>query len=169
MSGKPIFLIGMMGSGKSSLAVALATALNVPVYDTDLEIEKLTGYSVSELFSEFGEAYFREQEKALIERLPEQAAVVACGGGLPCYGELMATLLERGSVLYLCATAEVLYERLVGSKDRPLLQDFNSFDLLLEKRKVVYQQANFMIDAQQAPSALLNDCLIVLKNIFSKT
>jgi shikimate kinase len=81
----------------------------------------------------------------------------------------MATLLERGSVLYLSATAEVLYERLVGSKDRPLLQDFNSFDLLLEKRKVVYQQANFMIDAQQAPSALLNDCLIVLKNIFSKT
>ena len=159
MSGKPIFLIGMMGSGKSSLAVALATALNVPVYDTDLEIEKLTGYSVSELFSEFGEAYFREQEKALIERLPEQAAVKACGGGLPCYGELMATLLERGSVIYLSAPTEVLHERLKGSKDRPLLQDLKSFDLLLEERKGVYEQANFMIDARKSIKNLLEICL----------
>jgi shikimate kinase len=159
MSGKPIFLIGMMGSGKSSLAVAVARALNVPVYDTDLEIEKLTGYSVSELFSEFGEAYFREQEKALIERLPEQAAVIACGGGLPCYGELMATLLERGSVIYLSAPTEVLYERLKGSKDRPLLQDLKSFDLLLEERKGVYEQANFMIDARKSIKNLLEICL----------
>ena len=159
MSGKPIFLIGMMGSGKSSLAVAVATALNVPVYDTDLEIEKLTGYSVSELFSEFGEAYFREQEKALIERLTEQAAVIACGGGLPCYGELMATLLERGSVIYLSAPTEVLYERLKGSKDRPLLQDLKSFDLLLEERKGVYEQANFMIDARKSIKNLLEICL----------
>ena len=159
MSGKPIFLIGMMGSGKSSLAVALATALNIPVYDTDLEIEKLTGYSVSELFSEFGEAYFREQEKALIERLPEQAAVIACGGGLPCYGELMATLLERGSVIYLSAPTDVLYERLKGSKDRPLLQDLKSFALLLEERKGVYEQANFMIDARKSIKNLLEICL----------
>jgi len=159
MSGKPIFLIGMMGSGKSSLAVALATALNIPVYDTDLEIEKLTGYSVSELFSEFGEAYFREQEKALIERLPEQATVIACGGGLPCYGELMATLLERGSVIYLSAQTEVLYERLKGSKDRPLLQDLKSFNLLLEERKGVYEQANFMIDARKSMKNLLEICL----------
>jgi len=167
MSKKPIFLIGMMGSGKSSLAVALATALKVPVYDTDLEIEKLTSYSVSELFSEFGEAYFREQEKALIEKLPEQAAVVACGGGLPCYGELMDTLLQRGHVIYLSAPAKVLYERIGGSEDRPLLQDLNSFDLLLEKRKEVYQQANYIIDAQQEPSDLLNDCLTFLNKDLS--
>jgi len=167
MSSKPIFLIGMMGSGKSSLALALANALKVPVYDTDLEIEKLTGYSVSELFSEFGEAYFREQEKALIEKLPEQAAVVACGGGLPCYGELMDTLLQRGQVIYLSAPAKVLYERIAGSEDRPLLQDLNSFDLLLEKRKEVYQQANYIIDAQQAPSVLLNDCLAFLNKDLS--
>jgi shikimate kinase len=167
MSSKPIFLIGMMGSGKSSLAIALANALKVPVYDTDLEIEKLSCYSVSDLFSEFGEAYFREQEKALIERLPEQVAVVACGGGLPCYGELMATLLERGVVVYLSAPAKVLYERIEGSKDRPLLQDLNSFDLLLEKRKMVYQQANYIIDAQQEPSHLLNDCLTFLNKDLS--
>ncbi|MEN9422366.1 MAG: Shikimate kinase [Bacteroidota bacterium] len=167
MSSKPIFLIGMMGSGKSSFALALANALKVPVYDTDLEIEKLTGYSVSELFSEFGEAYFREQEKALIEKLPEQAAVVACGGGLPCYGELMDTLLQRGQVIYLSAPAEVLYERIAGSEDRPLLQDLNSFDLLLQKRKEVYQQANYIIDAQQAPSVLLNDCLTFLSKDLS--
>ena len=167
MSSKPIFLIGMMGSGKSSFALALANALKVPVYDTDLEIEKLTGYLVSELFSEFGEAYFREQEKALIEKLPEQAAVVACGGGLPCYGELMDTLLQRGQVIYLSAPAKVLYERIAGSEDRPLLQDLNSFDLLLEKRKEVYQQANYIIDAQQAPSVLLNDCLAFLNKDLS--
>lgn len=167
MSSKPIFLIGMMGSGKSSFALALANALKVPVYDTDLEIEKLTGYLVSELFSEFGEAYFREQEKALIEKLPEQAAVVACGGGLPCYGELMDTLLQRGHVIYLSAPAKVLYERIGGSEDRPLLQDLNSFDLLLEKRKEVYQQANYIIDAQQEPSDLLNDCLTFLNKDLS--
>jgi shikimate kinase len=167
MSSKPIFLIGMMGSGKSSFALALANALKVPVYDTDLEIEKLTGYSVSELFSEFGEAYFREQEKALIEKLPEQVAVVACGGGLPCYGELMDTLLQRGQVIYLSAPAEVLYKRIAGSEDRPLLQDLNSFDLLLEKRKEIYQQANYIIDAQQAPSVLLNDCLTFLNKDLS--
>lgn len=167
MSSKPIFLIGMMGSGKSSLALALANALKVPVYDTDLEIEKLTGYSVSELFSEFGEAYFREQEKALIEKLPAQAAVVACGGGLPCYGELMDTLLQRGQVIYLSAPAEVLYERIAGSKDRPLLQDLKSFEFLLENRKVVYEQANYIIDAQQDPSVLLNDCLTFLNKDLS--
>ncbi len=159
MSKKPIFLIGMMGSGKSSLALALATALTVPIYDTDLEIEQLPGYSVSELFGEFGEAYFREQEKALIESQPTEDCVVACGGGLPCVDGMIATLLQRGSVLYLSAPAEVLYERIKGSEDRPLLTDYNGFELMLEKRKVFYEQANFIIDARKAPEALLNECL----------
>jgi shikimate kinase len=167
MSKKPIFLIGMMGSGKSSLALALATALKVPVYDTDLEIEKLTGYSVYELFGEFGEAYFREQEKALIESLPTEDCVVACGGGLPCVDGMIATLLQRGSVLYLSAPAEVLYERIKGSEDRPLLTDYSGFELMLEKRKVVYEQANFIIDARKAPEALLNECLTWLNKDLS--
>jgi shikimate kinase len=79
----------------------------------------------------------------------------------------MDTLLQRGHVIYLSAPAKVLYERIGGSEDRPLLQDLNSFDLLLEKRKEVYQQANFIIDAQQAPSALLNDCLTFLNKDLS--
>jgi shikimate kinase len=79
----------------------------------------------------------------------------------------MDTLLQRGQVIYLSAPAEVLYERIAGSEDRPLLQDLNSFDLLLEKRKEIYQQANYIIDAQQAPSALLNDCLTFLNKDLS--
>jgi shikimate kinase len=67
--------------------------------------------------------------------------------------------LQRGSVLYLSAPAEVLYERIKGSEDRPLLTDYNSFELMLEKRKVVYEQANYIIDARKAPEALLNECL----------
>ena len=71
----------------------------------------------------------------------------------------MATLLERGSVIYLSAQTEVLYERLKGSKDRPLLQDLKSFNLLLEERKGVYEQANFMIDARKSMKNLLEICL----------
>ncbi len=85
MEEKTIFLIGMMGSGKSTIGMRLAELLVLPFTDTDAAIEKAEGRSVRQIFEQEGEVYFREKEQQLLQQMPQQAGVVACGGGLPCF------------------------------------------------------------------------------------
>lgn len=162
MINKPIFLIGMMGSGKSSLARALSKELSIPLLDTDLEIEKQVGLTIAQMFSKHGEASFRAKEQELINSLTAEPKIVACGGGLPCHHELMQKLLDDGIVVYLEAPVKVLFDRISTGKERPLLSSFEVFNGLFTERNAVYQQAHFTLDARRSEQQVLSACLELL-------
>lgn len=162
MIDKPIFLIGMMGSGKSSLARALSRGLSIPLLDTDLEIEKQVGLTIAQMFAQHGESFFRAKEQELINSLTAEPKIVACGGGLPCHHELMQKLLDDGIVVYLEAPVKVLFDRISTGKERPLLSSFEVFNGLFTERYAVYQQAHFTLDAQRSEQQVLSACLELL-------
>jgi shikimate kinase len=159
MGAQTIFLIGMMGSGKSTIGVRLAELLVLPFVDTDAVIEKAEGRSVQQIFEQEGEGYFREKEQQLLQQLSQQAGVVACGGGLPCFFNNMELLIAKGTVIYLEALPALLYDRIKGDSQRPKLQDFAAFEQLLTDREVVYNKAHFKIDAKQSVEAIIAEVL----------
>jgi shikimate kinase len=154
-----IFLIGMMGSGKSTIGVRLAELLVLPFIDTDAAIEKKEGRTIQQIFEQEGEVYFREKEQQLLQQLPQQAGVVACGGGLPCFYDNMELLKSKGIVVYLEAAAEQLFERIKGDDLRPKLRDVKAFKLLKAQREATYQKAHFRIDANQTIEQILAQVL----------
>ncbi|WP_052695250.1 shikimate kinase [Hymenobacter sp. AT01-02] len=119
-----LYLIGMPAAGKTTLGRALATAYRVPFRDLDEEIVQREQRSVSEIFAQDGEDYFRQREgdvlRDLVETMPEM--VLATGGGTPCYHHNLEVLLETGLTLYLAVPVSVLVQRvLAAAASRPLL------------------------------------------------
>ena len=120
--GKNIFLIGMMGSGKTTAGRILARRLGRRFIDTDHEIEQRCGVAISLIFEIEGEEGFREREaRAIDEFTAGDGAVVATGGGAVLRAENRRRLAARGTVVYLHASPEALYRRVRGDRNRPLL------------------------------------------------
>ncbi|NOQ77556.1 MAG: shikimate kinase AroK [Methylococcaceae bacterium] len=118
-----IFLVGPMGAGKSTVGRQLAKALGRDFYDSDKEIEKRTGVSISWIFEMEGEEGFRIREQKVIEELTQlKDIVLATGGGAILSDDTRRALRSRGHVIYLSASAEQLFRRTVKDKTRPLLQ-----------------------------------------------
>jgi shikimate kinase len=118
-----LILTGFMGTGKSSLARILAERWHRPLLDTDRLIEERAGMSIPEIFATHGEAAFRAMERQCIEEwLPENNAVIACGGGLIVADGMNELLKTKGVVICLSATAETIYRRIAQSGHRPLLR-----------------------------------------------
>lgn len=148
-----IFLVGFMGSGKSSVGRVLAQKLNLKFYDTDHEIIASTGKSINEIFEKDGEAHFRELEKLTLQNLQHKDnCVIACGGGLPCHNNLMNEINKQGISIYLKLSSERLLERLLKDADkRPLLLGKNETEMkkyifdLLDEREFYYTQSQFKI------------------------
>lgn len=118
-----IFLVGLMGAGKSTLGRHLAKALGLEFVDSDHEIERRTGASIPLIFDVEGEAGFRQREKKVIDELSQRSGVVlATGGGAVLDPENRIHLRERGTVVYLYATVDQLLVRTAKDRNRPLLQ-----------------------------------------------
>jgi shikimate kinase len=154
--GKPIYLVGMMGVGKSTVGALLADMLGRVFVDSDLEIERTTGRSVSEIFEQEGEARFRELERAAIDEAFERrpSAVIALGGGAIVQPGMLDRLKERGVIVYLRARPEALDDRIGDGTSRPLLAGLSDearvvrLTALLEARRPFYEQADHRIDAE---------------------
>lgn len=150
-----IYLVGYMASGKSGIGKELAKLMGYPFIDTDSVVQQRTGKSVSELFIEKGEAYFRKLEHdVLLDTAGMANIVVATGGGLPCHFEQMEWMNQHGITVYLQASAAALFSRLRNSReDRPLLKDVSEAQLLeiirqhLEQREPYYLKANITVEA----------------------
>lgn len=121
-----IFLVGPMGAGKSTVGRQLAKTLGRDFYDSDKEIEKRTGVSISWIFEMEGEEGFRAREQKVIEELSDlKNIVLATGGGAVLAEENRRVLRSRGHVIYLSASVEQLMRRTAKDKSRPLLQTEN--------------------------------------------
>ena len=116
-----IYLIGMMGSGKSTVGKILAEKMELLFIDLDSEIEKTGGKSVSEIFNQDGEDHFRKLESEELKQYSE--SVVACGGGIILDEENRQYINENGVAVLLTASMDELFKRLSDSNNRPILPD----------------------------------------------
>ncbi len=119
---KPVWLVGMMGAGKSTLGPVLAARLGRRFLDSDREIVRQTGCEIETIFAEDGEPVFRALEREAIEKAAREGAVVALGGGAIAEPGAAERLAELGTVVYLQATPEELVRRIGESTTRPLLR-----------------------------------------------
>jgi shikimate kinase len=151
-----IFLVGFMGCGKSFTGKHLSAVFDIPFIDMDLAIEEEEGRAVSVIFEESGEQYFRELEHNFIMGLdPDQFAVVATGGGAPCFRENMEMLNSIGVTIFLDTDKDIIVQRLLkGIDHRPLLAGMNQYDLefyydeVMKERRPYYEKANFKLKHQ---------------------
>lgn len=151
-----VYLIGMPGSGKSTLGKQLAEALKVSFVDLDVEIEKREGDSIKEIFQKKGEDYFRKVESGTLEQWARQPGsfVMATGGGAPCFFNGMATINETGVSIFLDVPVPELINRLEQDQQRPLLQQSQPSDRtqklesIYTGRIAIYRQAHLTVDGQ---------------------
>ena len=139
-----IILIGYMGSGKSTVGRKAAKAVEYNFLDTDALIEKEEGVTISKLFEEKGEQYFREKETETIRKLiaEPKGNIIATGGGLPMKEGNAELLKELGTVIYLKAETDTLMKRLSGDTARPLLKNGDlreKIETMLAIRGPVYE------------------------------
>ncbi len=120
--GRNVFLVGMMGAGKSTAGRLLARRLKRAFYDTDHEVERRCGVTIPVIFEIEGEAGFRTREGAVLAELTAMRDIVlATGGGAVLAEENRRMLATRGTVVYLHAQPDALYERVRQDRNRPLL------------------------------------------------
>ena len=164
-----IILIGFMGSGKSTVGKELASKLQRSFVDSDAWIEVQAGASISRIFESEGESVFRKWEQQFVHQLNNTNGIIACGGGLPCFNDLMAELKQKGTVVYLKATVETLVGRLKSEReDRPLLNMVSDVEIAqeittrLENREPVYLQADLTIETDGKTTGKIVDELVAL-------
>jgi shikimate kinase len=152
---RPIVLVGMMGVGKSTIGRKLAAALDLPFADADEEIEAAARMSVSEIFEQFGEAYFRDGERRVIARLVgEKPAVIATGGGAFVNDETRALILDKAISVWLDCDTEVLVERVARKDTRPLLRNGDPREIITRlkaEREGFYSQAPIHVTSRAGP------------------
>jgi len=156
---RPVVLVGMMGVGKTSIGRKLAALLHVPFVDADEEIEQAAQMTISEIFAQFGEEYFRDGERRVIARLidgPGTRRVIATGGGAFVNPETRALILDKAIAVWLDSDVEVLVER-VGRKDtRPLLREGDPREILTRlkaEREPAYAQAPIHVKSGFGPQS----------------
>lgn len=148
-----IYLIGYMGSGKTTLGQQLASSLGFSFIDLDKFIEERNYKTVPQLFSEFGEEVFRQRERKALEEVSDfNDVVVSTGGGAPCFFDNMELMNRTGITLFLNIDIPTLVERLLKSKtDRPLIRGKSQEELtvliheMMQKRLPFYEQAQLRI------------------------
>ena len=158
-----IFLIGFMGSGKTHWGRVWAKENQLDFYDLDELIEKEEGRSVAAIFEENGENYFRDKETTVLKSLAKKENfLLACGGGAPCFNNNMQWMNDNGTTVYLSASPQYLFEKVIVEKDkRPLIKNLNEEELLffiqqkLKEREPVYRQVKIILQVSDLDNGSL--------------
>ena len=147
---RPLILVGLMGSGKTTVGRRTAKILRLNYTDSDQKIVSNAGISIAEIFELAGEAKFRELEfHAMTQLLLSKPQVIATGGGAFCYPQTASLLLTKGLVVWLKAPPETLLARIGSTKSRPLLNNDNPLATLAKlnkEREKHYQNAQIKIN-----------------------
>jgi shikimate kinase len=167
LGSHPIVLVGLMGAGKSSVGRRLAEKLGIPFVDADHEIETAAGKSISDIFAEHGEAYFRDGERKVIARLMGNGAqVLATGGGAYMNDETRARIQASGVSVWLKASLPLLMKRVMKRQDRPLLKNDDPEAImrgLIGQRYPVYGQADVTVESRDVQHGqMVNDVIKTL-------
>ncbi|MDY6038043.1 MAG: shikimate kinase [Eubacterium sp.] len=146
-----IYIIGFMGSGKSTLTLNIKKTTDKKALSTDTLIEEKAGISISNIFSKYGEDYFRKLEQEVLDKVSKSDnLIVDCGGGIPLCKENAELIKRSGKVIYLKASAPVIFNRLKNDNLRPLLQNKKSISEIsdmLSQRELYYEKiADVTID-----------------------
>jgi len=170
LNGTNIFLIGMMGAGKSTVGQLLAHKLNYNFIDTDPLIEQCAGKSISEIFADDGEETFRDLEQQVLSQVSAYTRLVVATGGGIVLRSLNWSHLHDGIVVWIDVPVEILYDRLqTESADRPLLQTedpLQKLSDLYEQRRDRYAQADIsiMVNAEETPTDISDRLFEMINN-----
>ncbi len=152
-----LYLVGFMGTGKTTIGRAAANRLHYQLFDSDHEIERAENSTIAEIFAEKGEAYFRQREAEFIASgHPDSQAVVACGGGLVVQPGMLDRLRTKGVVVCLHASIETVLERTSTNRNRPLLHVDDPMTRLRELyalREPIYRRAGAVILTDHRPTS----------------
>ncbi len=162
---KPIYFVGMPGSGKTTIGKKLSQELGWEFIDTDILIEEREQKSINTIFLESGESTFRDIEKEVLRSLPKKACVISTGGGMPCFFDNMKYMNSSGVTIYLKASLDMLYERVKSDENRPLLKNIslNNLRALAKEREVYYSQSHIKLAAGDTVEATVHSILEKLK------
>jgi shikimate kinase len=151
---RTIALVGLMGVGKSSVGRRLASALDLPFRDADAEVEAAAGRSISDIFTDLGEAAFREGERRVVARLLDMPPhVLATGGGAFMTPETRAVIKSKAISVWLKADLEVLARRVSRKDTRPLLAGKDPLEVLqaqADARYPAYAEADLIVETGDA-------------------
>ena len=167
LAGRTIVMVGMMGAGKSSIGRRLAARLGMPFADADSEIEQAANATIPEIFETHGEAFFRDGERRVIQRLLEgPPKVLATGGGAFINPETRAAISEQAISVWLKADRDLLLSRVRRRSNRPLLKGGDPgeiIDRLIAERYPVYAEADIHIQSRDvAHEAVIDDIVAAL-------
>jgi shikimate kinase len=161
---RSVVLVGMMGSGKSSIGRRVALRLGIPFVDADAEIEKAAGMSIPDIFSVRGEAEFRSGEARVIVRLLEGGPqVLSTGGGAFMNGDTRAAIAAKGISIWLNAEFDVLMKRIRRRHDRPLLKTDDpaaTLRKLMQERYPTYALADLTVHSREVPHDKIVDEIV---------
>lgn len=163
---QPVYFVGFMGAGKTSVARKVARIASVSSIDVDSYIERRCDKKISEIFDEVGEAGFREIEKQLLQELTaDEPRLIACGGGIVLAEENRALLNQNGFVIYLEVTAEEAAARISDTSTRPLFGDLEQAQKVIDGRLHLYEEvADVTLDtAQRSTGSLAYEIVDLLK------
>ena len=175
LGGRSLYLVGMMGSGKSKTGPALAEKLSYAFVDSDNVIEEYAKKSITEIFKDDGESTFREIEKHVLTAISQRhSLVVATGGGVVLSSENWG-VLHQGIVIWINTSRQTILKRLkLSSTKRPLLKMTNLeryFDEIFTERRKLYEQADITIDVidqtpEEVSRLILNSISAVIQDSF---
>jgi len=159
-----IFLIGFMGSGKTHWGKLWAVKSGMQFVDLDDIIEQQEGKTITQIFEQNGEAYFRQAETDTLKTFFKRSnCIIACGGGTPCFNNNMQWMNENGTTVYLSASAEDILKRVITEQGkRPLIKDFSPEELKdfienkLKEREPFYSQAKIILPVTGVDSDTIN-------------
>ncbi len=173
LNGRTIVMVGMMGAGKSSIGRRLANRLGMPFVDADTEIEQAANQSIPDIFEQYGEAYFRDGERRVIQRLLDgKPKVLATGGGAFIQAETRAAIRANGISIWLKADRDLLLSRVKRRNNRPLLKlgdPAEVLERLIAERYPVYAEAEIHVQSRDvAHDAVIDDILAALADYLGR-
>ncbi len=161
---RSLVLVGMPGSGKTSVGRRLAQRLGLKFVDADAEIEKAADMAISDIFATYGEPHFRDREAKIIARILESGPlVVATGGGAFVHPDTRAKIRAHGISVWLKAEFGVLLRRIKRKDDRPLFKDGDyegTLKRLLAEREPTFAEADIVVVSQESPHEVTVDTIV---------
>ena len=170
LKGINVFLVGMMGTGKTTVGNLLARQLGYSFVDTDEVIEKTTGKTINQIFADEGEENFRQIESEVLSQLSAHTKLIVATGGGIVLRRFNWSYLHHGLVIWLDAPVDVLIARLQNDTTRPLLQNDNpaqALQKLLDQRKSLYAEADLhiRISANDTPEQIVSRIIAEIPDV----